>query len=149
MNRVATRKLTVVQLVKHFLAFRRPDFSSTTARHPSTFSVKQMQSQNPVQDNENIYYSSVYAETTGWITRHSHLCRCKGLFFSSPKCTDRLWGPPNPLFNTYQVTFSRIKRPGRDVDQQHPRRFEVTNEWSYPSNPTIAFLTSVRTTVPF
>jgi len=69
------------------------------------------------------------------------------IFF--PKYTDRLWGSPKPLFNVYQFHFSRAKWPWRDVDQQQPCRLEFKNEWSYTSNPPIAFLTSVRTTVPF
>ena len=32
---------------------------------------------------------------------HSSICSRGKRFFSSPKCQNRLWGPPGPLFNEY------------------------------------------------
>jgi len=42
-----------------------------------------------------------------------------------------------------------MKQPERDVDQSHPSRAEIKNEWSYTSTPPIYPLKeSTMTTVP-
>jgi len=42
-----------------------------------------------------------------------------------------------------------MKRPERDVDQSHPSRAEIKNEWSYTSTPPVyALKESTVTTLP-
>jgi hypothetical protein len=54
--------------------------------------------------------------------------RGRGFFFK-PLRPDRLWGPPNLLFNGHRGSFPRGKaRPGRDADHSHPSSAEVKNE---------------------
>jgi hypothetical protein len=54
--------------------------------------------------------------------------RGKG-FFLSPLCPDRLWGPPNLLYNGYRGSFPRGKaRPGRDADHSPPSNAEAKNQ---------------------
>jgi hypothetical protein len=44
-------------------------------------------------------------------------------------CPDRLWGPPNLLYNGYRGSFAGGKaRPGRDADHSLPSSAEVENE---------------------
>ena len=63
--------------------------------------------------------STVQSTTVVTMYRLLH-CGRGHRFFSSPKRTDRLWGPHSLLFQGYRVSFPGIKRPGRDVD--HSRR---------------------------
>jgi hypothetical protein len=46
-------------------------------------------------------------------------------FLSSPKRTDRLWGPPSDVFNGYQGSFPDVKRPECDVDHSPPSSVDV------------------------
>ena len=45
-------------------------------------------------------------------------------------------GPPNFLFE-YRSSFTRVKRPGREVNHSQPYSAEVKNGWSYSSIPLI------------
>jgi hypothetical protein len=50
-------------------------------------------------------------------------------FSSNLLCPDRLWGPPNFLYNGYRGPFPGGKaRPGRDADHSPPSSAEVVNE---------------------
>jgi hypothetical protein len=53
-------------------------------------------------------------------------------FFSSPKPSDGLWGPPSHLFNGYEV-----KNAGCEVNLSFPSVAQVKNEWSYNSTSPI------------
>jgi hypothetical protein len=55
--------------------------------------------------------------------------------FSSPRCSDRLWGAPNLPSNGY-----RVKRPGRETDHSHPASAEVKKTWIYISALPYAFM---------
>jgi hypothetical protein len=56
--------------------------------------------------------------------------------FSSPRRSDRLWGPPNFLSNGYRW----VKRPGREADHSPPAIAEVKKTWVYTSTPPYAFM---------
>ena len=58
---------------------------------------------------------------------------------SSPKCPDRLWGPPSLLFNGYRDSLPGVVRPGREADHSPSPSAEVKNEWSYTSSTFIAW----------
>ena len=51
-------------------------------------------------------------------------------FFSSPKRSDRLWGPSSLPPNGYRDYFPGIKRPEREVNHCPSSRAETENEWS-------------------
>ena len=56
--------------------------------------------------------------------------------FPSPKCPDRLWGPPSLLCAVYRRACPEAKRPERE--SYHSSRYiaEVKNEWSHKSAPS-------------
>jgi hypothetical protein len=61
--------------------------------------------------------------------------------FSPPRRPDRLWGPPNLLFNGYRGALSPgVKRPGREADHSPPASAEVKKMWIYTSTPPYAFM---------
>ena len=64
---------------------------------------------------------SVQRLVTGWTVRGSNPGTGE-IFRTRP---DRPWGLPSLLYNGYRVSFPRVKRPGRGVDQQTPSREEV------------------------
>jgi len=64
---------------------------------------------------------------TGWTVGGSNAVRAKR-FFSSPKRPDLLWGPPSLLFNGRQLSFPKVKQPGRAVNHSPPASAEVKNE---------------------
>ena len=45
------------------------------------------------------------------------------VFLCSPNCPDQIWGPLIIVFSKYRVSFSRVKRPEREVI--HPYNIEV------------------------
>jgi hypothetical protein len=54
--------------------------------------------------------------------------------FSSPHRPDRLWGPPNLIYNRYRLLFSRgIKRPGSKAYHSPPASAEFKKMWTYTS----------------
>jgi hypothetical protein len=55
--------------------------------------------------------------------------------FFSPRCPDRLWGPPNLLSNISPG----VKRPGREADYSPPASAEVKKMWRY-TFPQYAFM---------
>jgi hypothetical protein len=59
---------------------------------------------------------------------------------TSPCPPDRLWGPPNLLYNEYRELFPGIKRPGREADHSPPTSAEVKKMWIYTSTPPYAFM---------
>jgi hypothetical protein len=61
--------------------------------------------------------------------------------FSSPYFLDRLWGPPNILYNGYRGSFPGVKRPGRETDHSHPASAEVKKMWIYATTPPYTFIT--------
>jgi hypothetical protein len=56
--------------------------------------------------------------------------------FSSPRRRDRLWGPPNLLFNGYRG----VKRPGREAGRSPPASAEVKKIMIYTSTPPYVFM---------
>jgi hypothetical protein len=68
--------------------------------------------------------------------------------FTSPGRPDRLWGPPNLLYNGYWGLFPMIKRPGREADHSPSTSAEVKKMWIYTSIPPYAFI-STGTTLPY
>jgi len=52
-------------------------------------------------------------------------------FLSSPKRSDRLWGPSSLPTNGYRDSFPGIKRPESEVHHSPSSRAESENEWSY------------------
>jgi hypothetical protein len=53
--------------------------------------------------------------------------------FTSPYRPDRLWGPPNLLYNGYWGSFPGVKRQGREADHSPPTGAEVKKMWIYTS----------------
>jgi hypothetical protein len=82
------------------------------------------------QSSESNFGDSVGVD---WRVRGSNTGRGKKCFLSS-KRLDRLWGPPNLIFN---VIFPGVKRPERQVDYSPPSSDEIRNEWSNMSAPPI------------
>ena len=64
---------------------------------------------------------SVQRLATGWKVWGSN--PCGGEIFRT--CPDRPWSPSTLLYNRYRVSFSRVRRPGRGVNQPPPSRAEV------------------------
>ena len=62
-------------------------------------------------------------------------------FFSSPKRTDRLWGPPTVVFNGYQGSFPDVKRPECDVDHSPPSSVDVKKSCAIRLLPLYTFMT--------
>jgi hypothetical protein len=50
---------------------------------------------------------------------------------------DWLWEPPSLLCNGYRRSFSKVKRPGREVEYSPPSRTQIRTEWSYTYTPPI------------
>ena len=65
-----------------------------------------------------------------WVGRYSSvgIATCYGL--NGPGI-EPLWEPL--LYSEYRVSFTRVKQPGRDVDQPPPRAMMLKKEWSYSS----------------
>ena len=62
---------------------------------------------------------------------------------------DALCDTPSLLLNDYQLSFSLLKRPGREADHLPPNSAEVKNKWSYASAPPYAFMAWTGTTLHF
>jgi hypothetical protein len=45
--------------------------------------------------------------------------------FTSPRSSDRLWGPPSLLPNGYRGFSPELKRPGREADHSPPTGADV------------------------
>jgi len=50
---------------------------------------------------------------------------------------DRTWGPPSLLYNGCRVSFSRVKRPGRDVNYPTPTNAEVKERVRFTYTPPV------------
>jgi hypothetical protein len=60
----------------------------------------------------------------------------------SPQRLDRLWGPPNLLFNGRRELFLRgLTRPERETNRLPPTGSEVKKTWIYTSTPHTSYLT--------
>jgi hypothetical protein len=59
---------------------------------------------------------------------------------TSPCRPDRLWRPPNLLYNGYRELFPGVRRLGREADHSPPTSVEVKNMWIYISTPPHAFM---------
>jgi hypothetical protein len=57
--------------------------------------------------------------------------------FFSPKCPDRLWGPPALLFSGNQGAFPELRRPGHEAKHTPVPTTDPKNEWSYIFTPYI------------
>jgi hypothetical protein len=55
-------------------------------------------------------------------------------FFSSPRRTHGLWGPPSLLSNGYRFSQDE-ERPAREGDHSPRTNVEVKNMWIYTSTP--------------
>jgi hypothetical protein len=53
---------------------------------------------------------------------------------------DRLWGPPNLLYDEYRGLFLGVKRPGREADHSPRTSAEVKKMWIYTSTPPYVFM---------
>jgi len=93
-------------------------------------------------------YSSI-CFSTGWTSWCSNLGRGK-TFFCPLRGSYRLWGQPSLLLNSdvhtgqpsfllsgYQGSFSRVNRPGRDIDYWSPSSTELKHECSCTSVPPL------------
>jgi hypothetical protein len=54
---------------------------------------------------------------------------------SSPRCTDRLWGAPNFLSNSFPGFSPGVKRPGRGTDNSSPNSAKVRKMCFFTSIP--------------
>jgi hypothetical protein len=72
----------------------------------------------------------VYSDkATDWKVWGSNRSRIKK-FLSSPRSPDRLYGPPNHLFNGHQCSFPGVKPPGYDDYHSSSSSAEIKNGWS-------------------
>jgi hypothetical protein len=55
--------------------------------------------------------------------------------FSTPKRSDRFWGPPSLLSNAYRVFYPGVKMPVREADHSPPTSAEVKKAWIYIFTP--------------
>jgi hypothetical protein len=87
------------------------------------------------------------ATTTDWTVRGSNPIGGGDIFPTRP---DRLRGPPSLLYNCYQVSFPRVKPPGRGVDLPSPSRAEVQRK-SRDVTPlsVLAFVACFRVNITF
>jgi hypothetical protein len=61
--------------------------------------------------------------------------------FSSPRCPDRFWDPPNFLSIGYRRLFTRgVKRSEREADHSPPASAEVKKMWIYTPTPPYSFM---------
>jgi len=65
-----------------------------------------------------------------------NLCRCRS-FLSSPKCPYRLRGLPSPLFNWYQVFFTRMKQPGLKLTTNFHLEQKLRTSGAVPLLPNV------------
>jgi hypothetical protein len=62
-------------------------------------------------------------------------------FFSSPPCSDRLWGSPSFLSNGYRGALSLgVMLPGNEADHSTTSGDEVKNALNYTSTRQYAFM---------
>jgi hypothetical protein len=54
--------------------------------------------------------------------------------------TERLWGPPNLLYNGYWVSFPGVKRLARCVNHTPHLASRLRKDWSYTSTPPRTFI---------
>jgi hypothetical protein len=89
-----------------------------------------------MQLNRDIFGVVIRLWLVGPKNRRSIFGRVKR-FFCSPKCPDRLWGPPNLLFRETGSLFPRAKRPWREDDNSLPSSAEVKSQRSCAFTPPI------------
>jgi hypothetical protein len=62
------------------------------------------------------------------------------IMFSSERRPERLWCPPNLLFNGYRGAFSTaVETPGRDADHS-PTSVEIKKTWTFTFTPSYVFM---------
>jgi len=61
-------------------------------------------------------------------------------FFSSPPCSDWLWGSVHLLFNDKIFFTPGVKQLGREADHSPPFSAEIKNAWSYTHTPQYVFV---------
>jgi hypothetical protein len=79
-------------------------------------------------------YCSQYSDSL-WAGRTVDRIPMSGEIFRT--CPDWPWGPPNLLYNGYQVSFPGLKRPGHDVDHPPQLAPRLKKEYNYTSTPAL------------
>ena len=78
-----------------------------------------------------IFVTTKFFFLSGNMKRKSqNSCHLPTDILATPKCPDRLWGPPSLLFGGYRGSFQEEKRPGREVQDSTSHIAKMKNEWS-------------------
>ena len=67
----------------------------------------------------------------------------------SPKCPDRLYGPPSPVCDGYRGSFQGVKRPGCLVNHSLPPCTCLRMSGAMLLLPLYAFMAWTATTLPY
>jgi hypothetical protein len=124
-SQLCLRKLTVIQLVKTFLALS--PFSDPILRQAHQFPDLPRILFTPVPTLQPVQLRRYVLDGSEFESRKEKI------LLPLPRCADRLWGPQNVLFNKYEGSLQETKLSERHTSSSA----EVKNEWSLAYTPFI------------